>query len=130
MNLSSEHVEWALYALRDLISRRRLGGQPIPRELVDLYRDLDNSADGSQTPTAARELPTEDLIDTSQAAGILGCTTRRVTQIHADLDGVKIARTWVFRRQTVVEYAQAKGMGSDGNRILDVGCGAVPPRAA
>lgn len=131
MNLTDDQVAWTLYALRDLISRRKLGGQPMNRELIALFNHLTTSANGSETSTARAQLePQEDLIDTFEAAEILRCTPRWVTQIHADLDGVKIGRTWVFRRHTVTEYAEVKGTDGDRNRLPHPRSGAVPPRTA
>jgi hypothetical protein len=126
MNLTGDQVAWASYALRDLISRRRLGGHPIRPELIALFHYLDTSADGSESTTAGEQLGSDDLIDAFEAAEIMHRTPRWVTQIHADLDGVKIGRQWVFRRQTVAEYAE--WVGCDGDRVPRVGRRAVSTR--
>jgi hypothetical protein len=119
-----------LYALRDLISRRQLGGQPIRPELIALHHHLLTSVDGNETTAPSGQLTLdEELIDTYEAAEILRCSTRRVTQIHTDLDGVKIGRTWVFRRQTVADYAEAKGDGR-GDRHAATGRGGLSTRTA
>jgi hypothetical protein len=93
-----------------LVYRRNLAGTSIPQEITGLYRRLHTaSANGSESDSAAGELEREDLVDSVSAAKILECTPRWVTEIHADHDGKKIGRHWVFRRQTVVDYAAAKG---------------------
>jgi hypothetical protein len=132
VKLTSDQIAVVLYALRDLIARRNLGRRPIPPEVVSLNGALLQamSAGGHESEGDAEEFESNTLIGPAGAAALIGCTPRHVRRIHADLEGVLVEGRWVFRRQTVVEYAQAKGMGSDGNRILDVGCGAVPPRAA
>jgi hypothetical protein len=121
------------WAVRDVISRRRLDGRAswsTMRALEGLHRQLATSADGSESNTAAEESETEDLVDTTAAAEILECSTRWVREIRADLDGKQVGRRWIFPRRSVVEYAAAKGFSDDGDRIPRTGGGAVPPRAA
>jgi hypothetical protein len=109
--LSSLQLEAALYAVRDLISRRVLGGQPVREEIKNLYEQLiAASAHGTRSETAEGEsIEEDDLIDTRQAAAIIGCSARWARRIHADLDGQKCGGRWVFRRQAVAEYAGLKG---------------------
>ena len=100
----------ALYAVRDLISRRILGNNPVPPGMRRLCLDLEAaSAHGSKDEAAQPEWETEELIDTTEAAAILNCSTRWVRQIRNDLDGRNISGRWIFRRQTVIDYADMKG---------------------
>jgi hypothetical protein len=125
LQLTQHQVEVALFAVNDMVTRKELKNSRW-RELVELFDLLDAaSVNGTETHGAGEQFNLDSLIDTHEAAEILHCTTRRVTQIHADLDGVKIGRTWIFRRQTVAEYADAKGVGGDSNRIPGVGRRAV-----
>lgn len=97
----------ALYAVRDLITRRRLAGRPIPHEVLSLYAALDSaSLFGRESDTAPAQLG-DDFIGASEAAEIIGCSSRWVREIHADLDGRLVAGRWVFPRHVVVEYAQS-----------------------
>jgi hypothetical protein len=118
LRLSDDQVEAALFAVGDLVARRRLANRPVPAEVVALHRVLAVASDcGTEIGSGPEELG-DDLIDADQAAEILGCTGRwvRSRRIRADLDGQKVGGAWVFRRQAVVEYARAResGDGADG----------------
>lgn len=115
MNGSSEFVDrdrvlLELHIVRDFIARRLLGGNPIPPGTRRLCHDLEvASVHGTEPVAALEELEPEDLIDTNEAAAILNCSARWVRQIRNDLDGQNISGRWIFRRQTVVDYADQKG---------------------
>lgn len=118
MRLTRDEVEAALYVVHDLVYRRRLAGRSIPTEVAALYRRLlVTSSDGTKSHVPPEELDANDLIDTTAAAEILGCSTRWVREIRCDLDGQNCGGRWLFRRQTVVEYAALKGVGGGGNRV-------------
>jgi hypothetical protein len=126
----TELLQWAV---RDVIARRRLDGRASWRTmnaLESLYRHLDTSVDGRESDTPAEESHREDLIDSKAAAEIIGCSTRWIIEICADLDGRKVGRQWMFPRHVAMEYAELKGVGGDGNQISRAGGGAVPSRAA
>lgn len=110
MNLSDEQARLALYAVTDLLTRRQRGGQPVPAGFYRFRQQLDASVYGSETdtPTAESVDDDEDLIDTTEAAQILGCSDRWVRSIRSDLDGLNIGGRWVFRRHLVVEYADMR----------------------
>lgn len=111
MELTPEQVRLTLYATRDLVTRRTLGGQPIPKGMHTLLSGLiaaTHSADGSEYRTAEPQLDAEELIDSVGAAQILNCSTRWVRAIHNDIDGRNINGRWIFRRQTVVDYAHER----------------------
>ena len=131
MILGEADIEAALYALHDHVSRRRLAGRGIPPEVLSLYERLQAPcASETENDSGAEQSELTDLIGTPEAAAILGCTTTRIKQIHADLDGVKVGRDWVFLRRNVAEYAMAKGVDGEGNRVPAVGGGAVSAGAA
>lgn len=124
LELTGDQVEAALYAVADLVARRRLEGKPVPAEVVSLCRVLAIASEcGTESGSATEELG-DDLIDSDQAAGILGCSARWVRRIRADLDGRKVGGAWVFRRQTVVDYLQARD-GHDADGVAAVGGGTV-----
>lgn len=110
MQLTEEQARWCLYAARDLIARRTLGGQPIPAGIHHLHQHLAASAHGNENATGSAELTPEpdELIDSEQAADILNVTTRRVRQLNADLEGSKMSGRWVFNRATVETYAEGR----------------------
>ena len=82
-------------------------------ELDRVREELDVSVHGSRIEQrGAQSTPAdEDLIDTTEAAEILNCSERRVRQIHNDLDGIDIGGRWIFKRQNVIDYADAKRAG-------------------
>jgi hypothetical protein len=128
LRLSADEVEIAVWAVRDLHTRRGLENR-VPPGLADLFHRLEAaSVHGTENDRDVVELEDEFFIDSDQAAAILGCTPRWVRHIHTDLDGVKIGRTWIFRRQTVTDYAERKS--GDGTRVPPDGRGAISPRAA
>ena len=98
--------------VEDLATSRCIAGRPVPRDVLEIRRllrgALFSSSLGTESDGAAAELDGEDLIGPGQAAEILGCTPRWARKIHADLDGRRCGSQWVFRRQTVAEYARAK----------------------
>lgn len=107
MNLSDLEVKAAFHIADEFVRRRRARNLGIPDAVRRLYARLDYAvrwgADPNDTPPA-----TDGDIGTAEAARILGCTERYVRMIAADLDGIRVGRTWVFNRSTVTEYAQAR----------------------
>ena len=108
MNLTEDQVQMAIYAVRDLITRRTLGGQPIPHGFHAFPRQLATSAHGTESSTDGPPLTPDELIDTNEAATILNCSTRWVRHICNDLDGQNISGRWLFSRHNVVEYAEER----------------------
>ncbi|AYE93451.1 hypothetical protein C0J29_00095 [Mycobacterium paragordonae] len=108
MELTPEQVRLTLYATRDLVTRRTLGGQPIPKGMHTLLKQLIASAHGSGFSTPERELVTLELVNSAGAAEILNCSTRWVRTISNKLGGRNVNGRWIFRRQTVIEYAQER----------------------
>lgn len=109
MNLNPDQVQMAIYAVRDLITRRALAGQPIPNGFPRFLNQLSTSAYGTESASAEPQLEPEQLIDTTEAAALLNCSTRWVRHIRTDLDGHNISGRWIFKRHTVTEYADMKG---------------------
>lgn len=78
-----------------------------PRQIVDHLAHLETIAASSATGTKhVVEQQESELIGTTEAAQILGCSTRYVRRIHATLDGNRIGNTWTFPREVVEDYAQ------------------------
>lgn len=108
MNLSEIEVKASYYAVSEFVRHRRQHGAPVPAPVRRLFDRLDYIArwgvDPADTPTEG----TADDISTTEAAAILGCSTRHVRRIAADLDGIRVGRDWIFNRHTVTEYATAR----------------------
>jgi len=73
------------------------------------------SANGHDLGGAPAELKQNTLIGAVEAATLLGCSARHVRRIASDLEGQRVEGQWVFRRQDVAAYADAKGAGHDRN---------------
>jgi hypothetical protein len=112
VNLSDDDTEWALYCVNELVDRRRRAGVPVLHRMVKLARRLDFAAlmsrTGHESDVGATELEAECLIGSREAAAFLGLSTRQVRRLTADLDGEIVGGRLVFRRSTVVEYAEEK----------------------
>ncbi|WP_137145086.1 helix-turn-helix domain-containing protein [Mycolicibacterium sp. CR10] len=111
VNLTSAQTQLVLYAVRDVIARHTLGGRSLPDGFDTLHVQLISSVDGTKScalqpqssPSAAGE-----LIDTTEAAAILHCSTSWIRRIRENLDARNIGGRWLFPRQTVAEYAERK----------------------
>ena len=113
MTFSERDLELLCYATRDLLTRRKLGGRPIPPGMDALERRLQAamSVGGHESDSGAAELNQNALIGAVEAATLLGCSARHVRRIASDLEGQRVEGQWVFRRQDVAAYANAKGDG-------------------
>jgi hypothetical protein len=111
VKLRGDQLSWVRYAVRDVVARRRLACEPIPREFLLLHAQL-TSLVGTENETEEIELGLDDLVDATGSAQILGCSPRWVRYIAADLDGQRFGGRWVFHRHTVTGYAKARDSGS------------------
>jgi len=115
VNLDGELLRAAMFVTAEACRTRALAGRPIPGSLRRLHERLDVavrvSASGpdDEQDRAASELV--EMIDTAEAAVMLGKSTRQVRRIAADLDGKFVAGRWLFSRAAVTEYAEAKRDG-------------------
>ncbi len=112
MNLTRYQFEWCVFGVRQAIRLSRLTRiRPRP-ELVDLLKQLDDmqaiSEVGSETCSDTGESRQDDLVDTAEAAELLGITSRRVRQIASDLGGWRCGWGYVFPRTNVIDYADGR----------------------
>ena len=111
MTLREEDLRASCYAVGELIRARRRTGAPVPEWLRRTHSRLSAelvsamSDDGPATPGIARD---SEVIGVSEAARILGCSTRHVRRLAADLDGRHVGREWIFAHRTVTDYARAR----------------------
>ncbi|WP_304113656.1 hypothetical protein [Mycolicibacterium bacteremicum] len=111
VTLTATEVRLVLFAVGDVISRFWFARKSLDRGFYALHARLAGFVD--ETKSCASQLDStlsvvEELIDTNQAAAILGCTPQWVGQIRDKLGVRQIGSQRVFPRQTVVEYAQRK----------------------
>lgn len=108
ITLSDDHVEAALYAVEQGITYMTLAKRCVPRGVLEVRNILRlASSIGSETETAETDLD-HDLIDSNEAAHILGCSRRWIWDIRADLEGRKYGGRWLFPRSHVQDYADFK----------------------
>jgi hypothetical protein len=121
VKLTPREVEAALYCVNELVDRRARAGIPVPEWMRRLGRKLNlaslMSDDGHEIGSGGEALDSKTLISTTEAAYILGLSTRQVTRLAADLDGENHGGVWVFKRSTVVEYAQERINGPNSGGV-------------
>ena len=105
MQISDRTARVALYCVSDMLRRRQIGGVPVPQWLRDAHLALSVWGQETQAPQVDS---VQDLIDSREAAQMLGCHPRTVRRYAADLDGQMIAGRWCFDRATVAEYVASQ----------------------
>lgn len=117
MRLSDDDVERALFCVNEVVGSRLRADVPVPWWMWQLANRLDLSSltsgmspSGHESDGGSEALETS-LIGTQEAANLLGLSTRHVRRLAADLDGENVRGRMVFKRSTVVEYAQEKRNG-------------------
>ncbi|APE15699.1 hypothetical protein BOH72_11190 [Mycobacterium sp. WY10] len=111
MNFTPDENELLLYAVNDLITRRRLSNNPLPPGFYALLDRLASFVDETKSCATQTHSPLsvmEDLVDSTEAAAILGCSPQYVGRIRDRLGVREIGSQRVFPRQTVNEYAARK----------------------
>lgn len=110
MAISDDDLRLVRFCVAEMVLRRQRTGEPIPTKIHRLLATLSGAARGSESEPVAPPSNQDDdeLIDTDQAAAILGCSTRWIRTIAADLDGTKVAGRWVFSRHHVTDYATGR----------------------
>lgn len=111
MSLGPDDVLGCRYSVAELIRYRRLIGAPIPDWLRRLHDRLDAELRASVSDIGPGSDTGEQhsrLIGVTETAAILGCSTRHVRRLAADIDGQRAGRAWVFDRAIVTAYARAR----------------------
>lgn len=98
----------AAHCARITAAHYRLAGIEPPHWLRQHLQSLTGSAHGTASPPPPAEWLHDELIDSDQAASILGYSARYVRRIATDLDGQQICGRWAFSKQTVLAYATAR----------------------
>ncbi|ORB84676.1 hypothetical protein B1987_13705 [Mycobacterium kansasii] len=115
MRLSDDEAEQALYCANELIDRRRRAGVPVPAWMTRLAHRLDLtsalSSAGHENDSDNAALDANELVTTAEAAELLKVSTRQARRLSRDLDADTIGGRLVYRRSTVIEYAQERRNG-------------------
>jgi hypothetical protein len=112
VNLTRYQLEWCVFGVRQALRLSKLTRVQARPELFDLLKQLEDmmliSEFGSETHSGIGESKQDDLVDTAEAAALLGITSRRVRQIAPDLGGWRCGWGYVFPRANVIEYANGR----------------------
>ena len=111
MDLTRYQVEVAVFGMRQAVNLSALLHARVRPELTDVLQQLDDlllvTCDGeSESISGAEELRLKDPINVAQVAEILECSPQWVRQIAKDLGGRWTGSSWVFDRQTVLDYGE------------------------
>lgn len=109
ITLTEAETACAVYVFAEFERRRRIAGQPVPAVARTLRQRLTAVSATGRTPepAGAPSKPAEQ-IDTTEAARLLGCSTRHVRRLAADLDGRRLGQQWIFPRHTVIDYHESR----------------------
>ena len=110
-HFSAAEIRLLHYAVRALVFARRLASRPYPRGLDALLIKLAGFVDETKSCAVQSHSPSstqEELIDTNEAAAIIGCSPQYVGRIRDRLGAREIGSQRVFHRQNVIQYAQRK----------------------
>jgi hypothetical protein len=108
------NVQAAYYCAAALIRSRRRTGEPIPDWLRQHHAQLDAeirasmSRSGHESACGQGQLRQEELISAREAAEILSISKRQAQRLACDLDGRIVGARWLFKKATVIEYAEGK----------------------
>lgn len=108
MHITDEQARLLRDCVTEMVLRRQQLGQQIPDRVRSLLYYMSARGHQSCTDTAQLTHDEADNIGTTEAAKILGCTTRTISRIASDLDGTKIGRDWIFPRRSVIDYAEGR----------------------
>lgn len=112
MNLNGDDLEAAYYVTHRFVNGLRAQKKPVPKSVADYCFNVtvawETSADGHAPQPDSGESDSEELVDAATAARIVGVTERQIRRLANDLDGRKCSGVWVFAKQTVVEYGEAR----------------------
>ncbi|MEZ0382170.1 helix-turn-helix domain-containing protein [Mycobacterium sp. pW045] len=118
VQLNETEVQACYYGLAHFMRQQRIRQRPVPRSVELLYRRIDAAI---RTPVSdsghqISAVPTQSdvWITAREAADILGVSKRQAQRLHADLDGQLIGGRWLFKRETVQEYAHERTSGRGG----------------
>lgn len=92
MQITDEQTRLIRDCVTEMVLRRRQTGQPIPERVRSLLSYISARGHELCTETAQSKYDQADDIGTTEAASIIGCTTRTITRIASDLDGRKLGR--------------------------------------
>ena len=112
MNLTGTDLTAAYYVTAEVVRHRQRTGQPIPqwlsRHFDRLGAEVRASRLGHESDRAAGQSQQDKMITTREVAAILGCSKRQAQRLAAELDGFFVGGRWLFKRNSVIEYAEGR----------------------
>lgn len=110
--IAGADLEAAYYCTAREIRRRELACEQVDPAVRGLFDRLDAavrmSVAGHESTCREAQLTQDELIGPKAAAEIIGCTPRHVRRIRAYLGGIPVEGAWVFKCQTVLDYASER----------------------
>lgn len=110
VELDDDEARAIALALGAMIRDYAKAGRPTPRQVVALYRRIDQACEVSsrrQLEVVRREELGESRVGSRQAAALLGWNVRRVQRHVADLGGEMVGDRLIFDERAVRQYAEA-----------------------
>lgn len=106
---SAEDAALVRSILSEYLRARRLAGSGVHAKVVALEQKLAiMSAVGPDVEYGSARLDAAELIPTSEAAVILGCSPRHVRRLADVLDGERVGGRLVFQRDVVTRYLEER----------------------
>ncbi|MCF8781246.1 hypothetical protein [Rhodococcus ruber] len=105
--LTGDAVAALRYTVRVALAARHRNGLPIPGILAELAAAT-SGAGQSDIETKPAQQDSNDMIDTMEAARMLGCSNRQVRRLAPQLGGRIIAGRWLLERTAVTEHIQGR----------------------
>ncbi|MDV2477840.1 helix-turn-helix domain-containing protein [Rhodococcus zopfii] len=103
--LTGDSITAVRYAVRVAIAARKRNGLPVPAPLTELAAVTAEPGRTDTEPEPAQHHP-HDMIDTREAAAILGCSNRQARRLAPGLDGQLIGGRWLIPRHAVTEHQE------------------------
>lgn len=103
--LTGDSITAVRYAVRVAIAARHRNGLPVHPLLAELAASVTEPGRTDTEPAPTQQDHTE-MIDTREAARMLGCSNRQARRLAPLLGGRIIAGRWLLDRDAVTEHIQ------------------------
>lgn len=105
--LTGDHIAAVRYAVRVAIAARHRNGLRVPASLAELAAAVTEPGRTDTEPEPAQQDHTE-MIDTREAAHMLGCSNRQARRLAPLLGGRIIAGRWLLDRDAILEHLNGR----------------------
>ncbi|MGW4581945.1 hypothetical protein ACWELP_24950 [Rhodococcus aetherivorans] len=105
--LTGPAVDALHYTVRVAVAARRRNGLPVPRAVAELAAALAAPGRTDTEPVAASH-DSPDMIDTMEAATMLGCSNRQARRLAPLLGGRLTGGRWLLDRAAVTQHIEGR----------------------